>query len=182
MTRLNIDIVDYPGEWLLDLPLLSLDYRRMVRARRSRRAARRDAEGGGEGLARRPRRGRSGAPRRRDARPRDSPICSRTICATPAPILTRCRRCRRGASSCLAISKARLRSPSRRSIRRARSVSPSGSLFAMMERRYEAYKTHVVRPFFRDHFARLDRQIVLVDVLAALNGGQSPRSPTSNAP
>ena len=46
------------------------------------------------------------------------------------------------------------------------------SLFAMMERRYEAYKSHVVRPFFRDHFARLDRQIVLIDVLAALNGGQ----------
>ena len=38
-----------------------------------------------------------------------------------------------------------------------------GSLAAMMERRYEAYKTHVARPFFRDHFARLDRQIVLVD-------------------
>ena len=49
---------------------------------------------------------------------------------------------------------------------------PRGSLFAMMERRYEAYKTHVVRPFFRDHFARLDRQIVLIDVLAALNGGK----------
>ena len=41
----------------------------------------------------------------------------------------------------------------------------------MMERRYEAYKTHVVKPFFRDHFARLDRQIVLVDMLAALNAG-----------
>jgi predicted YcjX-like family ATPase len=40
-----------------------------------------------------------------------------------------------------------------------------------MERRYEAYKSYVVRPFFRDHFARLDRQIVLIDVLAALNGG-----------
>src|SRR6202000_1436168 len=26
-------------------------------------------------------------------------------------------------------------------------------------------------PFFRDHFARLDRQIVLVDTLAALNAG-----------
>ena len=48
-----------------------------------------------------------------------------------------------------------------------------GSLWAMMERRYEAYKSHVVRPFFRDHFARLDRQIVLIDVLAALNGGQA---------
>src|SRR6516164_3712574 len=42
---------------------------------------------------------------------------------------------------------------------------------AMMERRYEAYKAHVVKPFFRDHFARLDRQIVLVDTLAALNAG-----------
>jgi hypothetical protein len=42
----------------------------------------------------------------------------------------------------------------------------------MMERRYEAYKAHVIRPFFRDHFARLDRQIVLIDVLTALNGGQ----------
>src|ERR1041384_1848301 len=45
------------------------------------------------------------------------------------------------------------------------------TLAAMMERRYEAYKTHVVKPFFRDHFARLDRQIVIVDVLAALNAG-----------
>ena len=36
-----------------------------------------------------------------------------------------------------------------------------------MERRFEAYKTRVVRPFFRDHFQRIDRQIVLVDVLAA---------------
>jgi predicted YcjX-like family ATPase len=40
-----------------------------------------------------------------------------------------------------------------------------------MERRYESYKAIVVRPFFRDHFARLDRQIVLVDALAALNAG-----------
>ena len=47
----------------------------------------------------------------------------------------------------------------------------AGSLAAMMERRYEAYKTYVARPFFRDHFARLDRQIVLVDLLAALNSG-----------
>ena len=31
----------------------------------------------------------------------------------------------------------------------------SNSLYAMLERRYEAYKDVVVRPFFRDHFARL---------------------------
>jgi len=47
----------------------------------------------------------------------------------------------------------------------------SGSLAAMMERRYEAYKSHVVRPFFREHIARLDRQIVLIDVMQALNAG-----------
>ncbi len=50
-------------------------------------------------------------------------------------------------------------------------TAPEGSLWAMMVRRYEAYKDVVVRPFFRDHFARLDRQIVLVDALAAFNSG-----------
>ena len=40
-----------------------------------------------------------------------------------------------------------------------------------MERRFEAYKTHVVKPFFREHIARLDRQIVLIDAMQALNAG-----------
>jgi hypothetical protein len=51
-------------------------------------------------------------------------------------------------------------------------VAPEGSLWAMMVRRYEAYKDVVVRPFFRDHFSRLDRQIVLVDALSAFNAGR----------
>jgi len=50
-------------------------------------------------------------------------------------------------------------------------AAPEGSLWAMMRRRYEAYKDVVVRPFFRDHFSRLDRQVVLVDALAAFNSG-----------
>jgi predicted YcjX-like family ATPase len=41
----------------------------------------------------------------------------------------------------------------------------------MMTRRFEAYKDVVVRPFFHDHFVRLDRQVVLVDALAAFNAG-----------
>ena len=48
---------------------------------------------------------------------------------------------------------------------------PRGSLAAMMMRRFESYKTSVVKPFFNDHFARLDRQIVLVDVLGGANRG-----------
>ena len=49
--------------------------------------------------------------------------------------------------------------------------APSSSLWALMASRYEAYRSAVVRPFFREHFARLDRQIVLADVLSAINSG-----------
>ena len=38
-------------------------------------------------------------------------------------------------------------------------------------RRYEAYKSRIVKPFFRDHFSRIDRQVVLVDVLGAIHAG-----------
>ena len=48
-----------------------------------------------------------------------------------------------------------------------------GSLWYEMQRRFTAYKRHVVRPFFKNHFARIDRQIVLVDVLDALHRGPS---------
>ena len=50
-------------------------------------------------------------------------------------------------------------------------TAPEGSLWAMMSRRFESYKANVVHPFFTRHFARLDRQIVLVDALSALNRG-----------
>ena len=50
-------------------------------------------------------------------------------------------------------------------------TAPRGSLRREMARRFEAYKSKVVQPFFRDHFARLDRQVVLLDVLGALRRG-----------
>ena len=46
-----------------------------------------------------------------------------------------------------------------------------GSLWREFDRRFEAYKREVVKPFFRDHFSRIDRQIVLVDVLDAIHAG-----------
>lgn len=48
---------------------------------------------------------------------------------------------------------------------------PRGSLGREFERRFEAYKREVARPFFRDHFSRIDRQVVLVDALGALHAG-----------
>ncbi|MCK0169196.1 YcjX family protein [Jannaschia sp. S6380] len=49
--------------------------------------------------------------------------------------------------------------------------APRGSLRREMSRRFEAYKKQVVYPFFQDHFARLDRQVVLLDVLGAVRRG-----------
>jgi len=49
--------------------------------------------------------------------------------------------------------------------------APRRGLWREMERRFEAYKDRVVKPFFRDHFSRIDRQVVLVDALSAIHGG-----------
>jgi predicted YcjX-like family ATPase len=43
----------------------------------------------------------------------------------------------------------------------------------MLEGRYRSYVKKVAEPFFRDHFARLDRQIVLVDALSAIDRGSA---------
>ncbi len=51
------------------------------------------------------------------------------------------------------------------------SQSPRRSLAREFERRFEVYKARVVKPFFRDHFARIDRQVVLVDLLGAIHSG-----------
>lgn len=41
-----------------------------------------------------------------------------------------------------------------------------------MAKRFEEYKRKVIKPFYEDHFAKIDRQIVLVDVLRALEQGE----------
>jgi len=50
---------------------------------------------------------------------------------------------------------------------------PATSLFKVMEQRFEYYKSHVVKKFYTEHFSNFDRQIVLVDILKALNIGES---------
>ena len=45
------------------------------------------------------------------------------------------------------------------------------SFYQTMKRRYESYKEHVVRKFYKEHFTQFDRQIVLADVLMAFNTG-----------
>jgi predicted YcjX-like family ATPase len=56
-----------------------------------------------------------------------------------------------------------------------------GTLAALMERRFEAYKTEVVMPFYRQYFRNYSRQVVLVDVLGALLAGREVFEDTRRA-
>ncbi|MEH6649689.1 MAG: YcjX family protein [Motiliproteus sp.] len=50
------------------------------------------------------------------------------------------------------------------------SANPDSN-FKVLERRYDAYVKQVVAPFYKKFFRPIDRQVVLVDVINALNGG-----------
>ena len=167
--RLHIDIVDYPGEWLLDLPLLRIDYREWSRAALEQAAA--------------PDRKKASKEWRKalgeidPAGPADEALAAKLSNL----FKTYLGEARADQYSLSTLPPGRFLMPGELAGSPALTFAPldpgdatsfaRGSLWSMMERRFEAYKTHVVRPFFRDHFARLDRQIVLIDVLAALNGG-----------
>jgi uncharacterized protein len=56
-----------------------------------------------------------------------------------------------------------------------------GSMAAVMERRFDAYKTEVVMPFYSRHFRNYSRQVVLVDVLGALLAGREVFEDTRHA-
>lgn len=47
--------------------------------------------------------------------------------------------------------------------------SRSNSYFAVLNQRYEYYRQHIVKGFYRDYFANFDRQVILADCLTPLN-------------
>jgi predicted YcjX-like family ATPase len=167
--RLSIDIVDYPGEWLLDLPLLTLSYAEWSAATvaASRKPPRRELAGHWHAHL-------SGL----DANaPRDELKALKAADLFTSYLA----RCRADDVSLSSLPPGRFLMPGDLAGSPLLTFAPldiasdhtaaSGSLADLMERRYDAYVRHVVKPFFFRHFARLDRQIVLVDVLSAINAG-----------
>jgi uncharacterized protein len=167
--NLTLDIVDYPGEWLLDLPLLTKSYEQwsaesLVLSREGPRAP----------LA---------APWHAHlATLNAQDHADEQAALTAARLFTDyLRACRDDRFAMSLLPPGRFLMPGNLAGSPALTFAPldlpldqaasEGSLWAMMVRRYEAYKDVVVRPFFRDHFSRLDRQVVLVDALAAFNAG-----------
>lgn len=47
------------------------------------------------------------------------------------------------------------------------------SFYSQLEARFEMYKNDVIKPFYQNHFARFDCQVVLVDLMYALQQGQA---------
>lgn len=45
------------------------------------------------------------------------------------------------------------------------------SNYAVLKKRYDYYCNHIVKQFYQQHFSKVDRQIVLVDTLQPLNSG-----------
>ena len=58
---------------------------------------------------------------------------------------------------------------------------PRGSAGALLNERFEAYKADMAASFFDSHLVHFDRQIMLVDVLGALHAGQGAFEDTAQA-
>lgn len=159
---LHLDIVDYPGEWLLDLALIGKSYTDWSEATLDR-------------LAKRP----EAAAFMAQARAEDGGLRleepkAQSLAAAFTEYLHKARAA--GWSDCtpgrfllpgdLAGSPVLTFTPLPKPAQ-----TPRNSLWREMERRFDAYKSRVVQPFFRSHFAKLDRQVVLADVLGAIHQG-----------
>ncbi|MFD2740823.1 YcjX family protein [Sulfitobacter aestuarii] len=162
---IHIDIVDYPGEWLLDLALLDLSYGEWC-AQVLARIEHRDEAAAYLALM-----------RRVDPQEGFEEPQAKALAEAFAAYLQQARA--NGYSDCtpgrfllpgdLAGSPVLTFAPLP-----GGDSGPRKSLIREMARRFEAYKRQVVQPFFREHFAKIDRQVVLVDALGAIH--QGPRA------
>lgn len=50
--------------------------------------------------------------------------------------------------------------------------SPSHSIFHTLKKRYQHYQQKIVKPFYEDYFSQFDRQVILADCLTPLNHSQ----------
>ena len=164
----HVDIVDYPGEWLLDLALIDQSYepwaaQALALARSSRRA-----EAAGPFLAFLAGIDPAGA-------------ADEQAAIAGAKLYTAYLAADRASDEAQAtLGPGRFLMPGEYEgsplltffpMDQPRDETRGATLHALMARRFESYKSNVVQPFFLGHFSKLDRQIVLIDVLGAINRG-----------
>ncbi len=164
-STLHLDIVDYPGEWLLDLALLSASYDAWSAQALSAAGTPLRAPHAASWLAQ---------VAARDGAAAFDEGAAQGLATAYASYMHACRR-----DGLSGLTPGRFLMPGALEGSPALTFCPlppeprarRGSLRAEFARRYDAYVAQVVKPFFRDHFARIDRQVVLVDLLGALDAG-----------
>lgn len=158
---LHLDIVDYPGEWLLDLALIGKSYEEWSAETLARIENRPEAESFRAALA------------ATDAEAKLDEPAAKALAGAFTAYLQAARAS--GYSDCtpgrFLLPGDMAGSPVLTFAPLPLAGHPRGSLGREFARRYDAYKREIVKPFFRDHFARIDRQVVLVDVLGAIHAG-----------
>ena len=170
MQTLHLDIVDYPGEWLLDLRLMDRDFAQWSAETLEKMA--------GRPLADR----YAGEMDAVDVEARFSEPEAQRLAHAYIDHLRAARDV--GWSDC---TPGRFLLPGEMEGSPALTFAPlsvalrDSPIWREFRRRYDAYRSRVVRPFFRDHFAKIDRQVVLVDVLGAIHHGPQAVEDTRRA-
>lgn len=160
----HLDIVDYPGEWLLDLPLMNQSFMEWSEAALALAISPARAKHAVEWLA------------LIDKVDPDATLDEPQAQALATAFTEYLAKCREAGLSACAPGRFLMPGDLEGSPALTFCPLPSGkpprrSLGREFDRRFEAYKRKIVTPFFRDHFARIDRQIVLVDALGAIHAG-----------
>jgi len=167
ISTLYVDLVDYPGEWLLDLPLLELDYAQWSEQVREQ--------------LRRPELQALAADWLTPGWQAEQAFEERAASELAARYTDYLHACKRELGLHL-IQPGRFVLPGEYAgapllqfvpwVWDAPAQTPAdGTLYATFKQRFEQYKQHLVQGFYEQHFAGFDRQIVLVDCLQPLNAG-----------
>jgi predicted YcjX-like family ATPase len=173
--RIRLDILDYPGEWLLDLPMLEQDFAAWSRATLARLRRPPRAEACAAFLA--------WLDGFRPSAPADEAQLRRGHALYRAG-LEACRD-RLGLRY---LQPGRFLNPGPQAevpfmwfFPADSAAAPPGSGAALLAERFAAYCRNMRETFFDTHFREFDRQVLLVDVLGALHAGRAAFEDTAEA-
>ncbi|MGN2670621.1 YcjX family protein [Aliivibrio fischeri] len=172
---LFVDIVDYPGEWLLDLPLLDMDYLAWSKQQQANLTGHRKVLS--EAWL-------------QEAKQLDplAPVDEKQLARIADAFTDYLHTCKNekglhwvqpgrfvlpgelaGAPVLQFFPFMFLHKYTEEELAKAK----KGSNIAVLKQRYKHYQQNVVKTFYNDHFRHFDRQIVLVDCLQPLNAGEN---------
>ena len=167
-SKLHIDIIDYPGEWLLDLQLLEMSYKEwcenIYSAATEAKLKERSANWLNMSQSENP----------------EAPLNEAAAKTAAVSFKSFLKENRDDIAKSDLLAPGRFLMPGDLEDAPALNFAPlrlkasninEGTMAALMQRRFESYKNDIVRPFYRATFTRIERQIILVDLLTILNEG-----------